>query len=195
MNWSKAYGVLSSGATFISNLFKIGGGIGAVMVWAFGQDWVASLTPRLAWVNARCNLSWTLVAFGCLGCAWTGVAVGRRLVSAQETRVPSPRRMHVLDLILFELFAQVAEGGSMDASQAHEVLEHVRKSPPSPEWARSPVSRGYSMVQVKAAFVRMSERRLIDYGYLNHHLSPAGLKYYDKHATAIAEILGINHPE
>lgn len=190
MSWSKVYGALSSVASFLANVVKIGGGLAAVLIWAAGQNWVASLGPSLGWVNAPSPLSWTLIVVLCVGCAWTGIAVGRRMAEGRVKRPLKPRKMPVMDLILLELFAHAVDAGSLDSDKAHQMLEHMRKNASDPSWADTVMCKGYTMVQVKAGFARLSELDLIEYGYLNYYLSTDGLAYYDKHGKAIRKVLG-----
>lgn len=192
MSWFKVYGGLSSVASFLANIVKIGGGLAAVLAWMYGQNWIASLGPSLSWVNAQSRLSWTLAAVLCLGFAWTGVAWGRRMAEVKVKRPPKPRKMPIVDLILLELFAHAVGGGSLDSNKAHEMLEHMHKNASNASWADSVMCKGYSMVQVKAGFARISDYGLIEYGYLNYHLSKDGLAYYDKYSDAITQILGLN---
>lgn len=192
MSWLKVYGGLSSVASFLANIVKIGGGLAAVLAWTFGQNWIASLGPSLSWVNAPSRLSWTLAAVLCLGCAWTGVVLGRRMAEVRVRHPPKPRKMPIMDLILLKLFAHAAGGGSLDSDKAHDMLEHMHKNACDPSWADSVMCKGYSMVQVKAGFARLSDYDLIEYGYLNYYLSKDGLAYYDKYGDAITKILGLD---
>lgn len=192
MSWSKVYGGLSNVASFLANVVKIGGGLAAVLAWAFGQNWIAGLRPSLSWVNAPSRLSWTLIVILCFGCVWTGIVVCRRVTDGRSKHPPKPNKMPIMDLVLLELFAHVVDGGSLDSDKAHQILEHMHKNASNPSWANSVISKGYTKVQVKAGFARLSSLYLIEYGYLNYHLSENGLAYYDKYGETIAKLIGLN---
>jgi len=187
MNWAKRYGQLKDVVSFLANIVKIVGGIATLAVWLSAQNWIAGLSPRLSWVNAPSSVSWTFIVILAFACAWTGVSVGGFLHKAQIKRVPKPEKLPILDVVALVLLAHKSEG--LDSEEAHELLERLHNSR-KPERAANPLYRGYSLVQVKAAFSRLSKLNLIDF-WSSYSLSDAGVAYYDQHKQALEDLAGL----
>lgn len=191
MSLSKTYAAITALFALLSNVVRVGGGLGIAIIWLFGPDRVANLSPYLRWVSIPANITWTTVILVWVVSTWTAGGLAWFFAKGGFKRSPKPKKMATVDLVVLVLLAHGTEHGSLDgASDALRMLQHAKQSSGDPKFANSAMCADYSQVQIKASFARLSAWGLIDY-MMSYYLSPKGLAYFDKHSDSIAELVGL----